>query len=395
MAMSSAPRAAVVGAGIGGLAAAIALRRAGWEVEVYEADSEPRELGAGLSLWPNGARALRALGLDEPVARGVEQVGGIRRADGRMLAGFEADAISGRFGEPIVGLHRVALHGALLEACGPERVRAGMRVESVEVGDAGAGGAELRFADGSSAGADLVVGADGLRSAVRASLLGDGEPRDAGIVAYRGISPADGTEPAGEWWGRGSVAGLLPLRGELVYWYFGCLGSDRLGRGEELLGEYEERVGAIVSRTPADQVLVHGLYDRDPVDSWSRGAATLLGDAAHPMLPFIGQGAGAALEDAVVLGQVLADVAGGGGGGVGPEPGQDLSQRAAQIEVALSAYERARTKRAALFVKESRRAAAIALPRSAAIRRLRDTLFPLVPESTRLRHFARLLDWAP
>ncbi len=385
-----------MGAGIGGLAAAIALRRAGWEATVYEADPEPRELGAGLSLWPNGVRSLRTLGLDEPVALGLEQAGGVRRADGRMLAGFKADAIPGRFGEPLVGLHRVELHGALLAACGRERVRAGTRVEAVEVGGAvadhgvgagagaGAGGAELRFAGGSSARADLVVGADGLRSAVRAALLGDGEPRDAGIVAYRGIAPAAGPVPAGEWWGRGSVAGLLPLRGELVYWYFGCLGEDRPGRVEELVGEYEGRIGEVVALTPADQVLVHRLYDRDPVGAWSRGAATLLGDAAHPMLPFIGQGAGAALEDAVVLGEALAAVPAAGGG-----------ERAAHVEAGLAEYERARVKRAVLFVKESRRAAAIALPRSAATRRLRDSLFPLVPESARLRHFARLLDWSP
>jgi len=146
----------------------------------------------------------------------------------------------------------------------------------------------------------------------------------------------------------------------------------------------EERIGAAVARTPVDQVLVHRLYDRDPVGSWSRGAATLLGDAAHPMLPFIGQGAGAALEDAVVLGKALAGAAAASEG-----------ERAARVEAGLADYERARVTRAALFVKESRRAAAIALPRSAATRRLRDALFPLVPESARLRHFARLLDWSP
>jgi 2-polyprenyl-6-methoxyphenol hydroxylase-like FAD-dependent oxidoreductase len=366
--------AAVIGAGIGGLAAAIGLARGGWEVTVYEADPEHRPLGAGLSFWPNGVRALRWLGLDELLAEGVDQEGGVRRADGKLLAGFKAGAIDDRFGEPIVGLHRADLHEALLAACGPQRVRLGRRLAAVEVNEPG-DGAELRFADGAVERADLVVGADGLRSATRAALLGDGEPRAAGIVAFRGVCAGTGPVPAGEWWGRGSVAGLLPLRGERVYWYFGAIGADRPGLLDELVAAYAPPVGEAVARTPAAAVLVHDLYDRDPAESWSRGAATLIGDAAHPMLPFVGQGAGAALEDAVTLAKALRD-----------EP---------DVGAALAAYERARVRRAALFVKTSRRAAAVALPRSAAARRLRDLLLPRLPESTRLRQFAPLLDWSP
>ncbi|MDX6624181.1 MAG: hypothetical protein QOE75_2113 [Solirubrobacterales bacterium] len=366
--------AAVVGAGIGGLAAGISLTEVGFSVTHYEKSPEPRELGAGLGIWPNGVRALRALGLDELVAQGLDQAGGVRRADGRMLAGFKAGAIERRFGEPILGLHRAELHKALLAARGPGAVRWGTTVEAVEAGDAGEG-AGLRFTGGSSARADLVVGADGLRSAVRASLLGDGEPRDAGIVAYRGVAELAAEVPAGEWWGVGSVAGVLPLRGGLVYWYFGARGEDAPGALERLTAEYDPVVGEVVALTSPEEVLVHQLCDRDPVRSWSRGPATLLGDAAHPMLPFIGQGAGAALEDAVELGRALA-----------AEP---------EIPAALARYESRRVERVALFVKTSRRAAAIALPRSALARRLRDTLLPRLPESTRLRQFAPILDWSP
>jgi 2-polyprenyl-6-methoxyphenol hydroxylase-like FAD-dependent oxidoreductase len=373
--MAGSPTAAVVGAGIGGLAAGISLSAAGFSVMHYEKSPEPRELGAGIAIWPNGVRALRALGLDEFVDGALHQEGGVRRADGRMLAGFAAGAVDRRFGEPIVGLHRAELHAALLARCERERFRLGREVSAVTVGASAADGAELRFADGSSVRADLVVGADGLRSAVRESLLGDGEPRDAEIVAYRGVVELVDEVPPGEWWGRDSVAGLLPLRGGLVYWYFGARGRDTPGALERLAAEYDPRVGAVVALTPPDQVLVHDLYDRDPVKSWSRGAATLLGDAAHPMLPFIGQGAGAALEDAVELGRALE-----------AEP---------DIGAALVRYEARRVERAALFVKTSRRAAAVALPRSAFTRRLRDTLLPRLPESTRLRQFAPILDWSP
>ena len=357
----------VVGAGIGGLAAAIALERAGYATTVYEADGEWRPLGAGLSLWPNAVRALRALGLGALVEQGVNQAGGVRRADGSMLAGFGPGAVEKRFGEPIVGLHRADLHAALLAACGPERVRLGMRLAALE-------GEELRFADGSTARADLIVGADGLRSVVRAGLLGDGEPRDAGIVAYRGVAALEADVPAGEWWAKDAIAGLLPLRGGRVYWYFGARGEDTPGRVEELCAAFDGAVGEVVALTPAEQILVHRLYDRDPAASWSRGAVTLLGDAAHPMLPFIGQGACAALEDAVVLGAAAAN----------DDPA-----------AALLAYESARLKRTARFVKTSRQAAAIALPRSPLARRLRNSLLPLLPESTRLRQFKPFLDWTP
>ncbi len=359
---------AVVGAGIGGLAAAIALDRAGCEVTVYEAAPEHRPLGAGLSIWPNAVRALRALGLEELLSGGIEQAGGVRRADGTMLAGFAPEAIRRRFGEPILGLHRERLHEALLAGCGPERVRLGMRLEAI-------GDGELRFADGSAARADLVVGADGLNSAVRAGLLGDGPPREAGIVAYRGIAAGAGEVPPGEWWGIGSVAGLLPLADGRVYWYFGARGEDRPGLLDELAAAYDPAVAEVVARTAPERVLVHRLCDRDPVGAWSRGDATLLGDAAHPMLPFVGQGACAALEDAVVLGAA-----------VGAH---------AEVGTALAAYERARIGRTTMFVKRSRQAAAVALPKSALARRLRDALLPRLPESTRLRQFAPLLDWAP
>jgi 2-polyprenyl-6-methoxyphenol hydroxylase-like FAD-dependent oxidoreductase len=358
----------VVGAGIGGLAAAIALERAGYAVTVYEAEAELRPLGAGLSIWPNAVRALRWLGLGELVEQGVDQAGGVRRADGSMLAGFGPGAIEKRYGEPIVGLHRAELQAALLDACGPQRVRLGMRLAALE-------GERLRFADGSTAGADLIVGADGLRSAVRAGLLGDGEPIEAGVVAYRGIAVHDAEVPAGEWWGKDAVAGLLPMRGGRLYWYFGARGEDRPGRVQELCAAFDPVVGEVVALTPAEEVLVHRLYDRDPVGSWSRGAVTLLGDAAHPMLPFIGQGACAALEDAVVL---------GGAAAAHDDPA-----------AAVTAYQRTRVKRAARFVKTSRQAAGIALPRSSLTRRLRDTLLPLVPEAARLRQFKPFLEWTP
>jgi 2-polyprenyl-6-methoxyphenol hydroxylase-like FAD-dependent oxidoreductase len=350
--------AAVVGAAIGGLAAAIALRQAGWEAMVYEAAPDVRPLGAGLSIWPNGVRALRELGLGDLAAAAPRADGALRRADGSALAGFDPDALEARFEAPLVGFHRAGLHEGLIAAVGAERVRTGMRLAELDR-------VELRFDDGSSVRADLIVGADGLNSTVRSALLGDGEPRDAGIVAFRGVADFDGPVPAGEWWGPGSVAGLLPLGRRRVYWYLAHRGDADLAALPGLLAEYGEPVREVARRTEAEQVLMHRLYDRDPVPSWSRGTATLLGDAAHPMLPFLGQGACSALEDAVAL-----------GGAMAAEP---------DVEAALAGYEQARLERTAALVAGSRKAAKAALLESRVGRRVRNALVSRAPESIRLR----------
>lgn len=351
-------QAAVIGAGIGGLAAGIALKQAGWEVTVYEATSELKPLGAGLSIWPNGVRALRALGLGDLAAAAPRPDGALRRADGSVLAAFDPEALEARFGAPLVGFHRADLHAGLLEALGQEQLMTGMRLGEVAGGD-------LRFEDGSSVRADLIVGADGLGSTVRAGLLGDGEPRDSGIVAFRGVSRLDGPVAAGEWWGPGSVAGLLELGGGRVYWYLAYRGEPARAALPELAAEYGEPIREAVGASDEDEVLVHRLYDREPVESWSRGTTTLLGDAAHPMLPFLGQGACSALEDAVALGAALK-----------AEP---------SVEAALAAYEQTRVKQAATLVSGSRKAAKAALLGSKTGRAVRNALLSKAPEAVRLR----------
>jgi 2-polyprenyl-6-methoxyphenol hydroxylase-like FAD-dependent oxidoreductase len=358
-------RATVIGAGIGGLAAAIALRRAGCEVAVREADQEIREIGAGISVWPNGVRALRALGLDDFVDDPqVPRVSGaLRRADGSVLAEFGTEVIAGRYGEALVGLHRRDLHGALLEAFGADGVKRGSRLIDIEDD-------VLQFADGDSDQPDLAVGADGLRSTARGALISDEDPRDSGIVAFRGVSPAPGEVPAGEWWGEDSAAGLLPLKGGLVYWFVTFRvpegqpdpSRDELPRRAE---EFAAPVPEIVAATPPEDVLLHRLYDRPPARTWSSQKSTLLGDAAHPMLPFLGQGACSALEDAVALGECVA--------------------ARGDIQGALADYEARRVRRTAKLVVGSRRASSLALSQSPLGRRLRNGLLGRIPMGMRLR----------
>ena len=356
--------AAVVGAGIGGLAAGIALRQAGCDVTVYERADELRPLGAGLSIWPNGVRALRSLGLGELAAAAPRGGGALRRADGSVLADFGPDLIAERYGAPLVGLNRRDLHAALARELGEQRLRLGARVSDVDEG-------RLSFADGAEVRADLIVGADGLGSLVREKLLRDGSPADSGIVAFRGLAAWDREVPPGEWWGRGSVAGLLPLSGGLVYWYVALRGRADGFELQNALYEYSAPLPQIVHTTPRDEILCHRLFDRPSAKRWSAGATTLLGDAAHPMLPFLGQGACAALEDAVALREAVA--------------GADHNH------AAIEAYEGSRLKRTAELVRGSRRAASLVLAGSGAARRLRDVAVAKLPASVRLRQLDRVI----
>jgi 2-polyprenyl-6-methoxyphenol hydroxylase-like FAD-dependent oxidoreductase len=361
--MNGAREAAIIGAGIGGLAAAIALEQGGWQTTVYEAAQELRPLGAGLSIWPNGVRTMRDLGLAEFVDAAPKTGGALRRTDGKVLAQFDPTVLEQRFGAPLIGLHRADLHQALVGALGADRVRLGTRLAEYEEG-------ELRFADGSTRRADLIVGADGINSVLRAALVGDGDPRDSGYVAYRGVSTAAIDSASGEWWAPDADAGLLHLGEGRVYWYLAYRGDPDPGELSARAAGFDPVIGEIIEATPPDEVLVHRLFDRDPIVSWSDGNATLLGDAAHPMLPFLGQGACQALEDAVALGSAL---------------GVEASVSAGLVE-----YERARVKRTATLVKASRRAARVAIL-GAGGGRLRDAAIRLLPEALRLRQLDPLI----
>ncbi len=358
------PHAAIAGGGIGGLAAAVALRKAGLEVTVLERSQELQPIGAGLSIWPNGVRALRAIGLGELAdpAHARPADGALRRADGSELAAFDGAALDARFGAPLVGLHRGELLGGLLrraQDAGAD-VRWAAQVESVDED-------RIRFAGGETIKADLIVGADGIHSVIRAAVLGDGAPIDSGLIAWRGIATGPAAAaPAGEWWGPGAAAGVLPLAGDQTYWYVAYRGTA--GDAAELdrqLQPFGEPINAIVAATPEGDRLSHALFDRDPAKHWSRGPLTLLGDAAHPMLPFLGQGACSALEDAVALGVAVSS--------------------AGSIPEALAAYEAERRPRTAKLVKGSRQASKVALARSPIARAIRDRLVATVPAGMRLR----------
>ncbi|MFH5821576.1 FAD-dependent oxidoreductase [Georgenia sp. AZ-5] len=377
--------AVVVGGGIGGLGAAIALRRAGWHVTVLERSPKPAEIGAGLTLMANGQRALRALGLAEVVHADARPQGGggIRDPRGRWIARVDGAYLARTVGTAIIGIHRESLHRLLREALPPGAVVPGARVTDVVPGPPASVTYRL---DGATrtVGADLVVAADGIRSFVRAALWpGHPGPRYTGTTAWRAVTRRPWTMDvaAMSTWGAGAEFGIVPLADGRVYWFAaarapeGRRGTDELAEVRARFGGWHGPIPDLLAAARPEDVLRHDLYElARPLPPCRRGAVVLLGDAAHAMTPHLGQGAAQALEDAVVLGALCT--------------GRDL-------EAALSGYDRLRRRRTQAVAAASRWAGRLGPElRGAPLVAARDAALRALPALT-LRQAARFTRWTP
>jgi salicylate hydroxylase len=311
----------IVGGGIGGLTAALCLRRYGIAVDVYEQAPALREIGAGVQISPNASRLLRRLGLGEQLDRvGVRpDVLVMRRWDDdsvivREPAGTAAEE---RFGAPYYTFHRADLHQVLTEALPPGVVHTGHKLTEISSDPPHN---RLVFENGAEVRAAVVIGADGLRSLVRQSVLAD-RAVFSGQTAYTGLVPAERAPEIAAvtcttmWVGPGRHMVCYPVRsGEMLNWSLAVPANTASpeswtteGTAEEALAAVEgwhARVRSLVGAT--DRTLVRPLYDRSPIQRLGRDNMTLLGDAAHPMLPFMAQGAAQAIEDGWVLADCLA-----------------------------------------------------------------------------------------
>ncbi|MEA2905311.1 MAG: hypothetical protein QOI12_2698 [Alphaproteobacteria bacterium] len=318
--MTKVQNVAVVGAGLGGLCAAIALRQRGFDVTIYEQADRLGEIGAGIQLSPNASRVLIALGLDRAFeAIAFEPNRHVVRSwkTGAIVSATQMKGVfRPQYGAGYFGAHRADLHSVLQRAVPAECIRLNAKCTGVrQLADR----AILTFADGSEAQADVVVGADGIRSAVRASLFGPDAPRFTGHIVWRGLVPSDAL-PKGliepdmtAWFGpNGTVVHYYVRRGKLVNWiaHFEAdwreeswsVESDWREAAKAFAG-WNPLLGELFSRT--ERCYKWALYDRDPLPGWTQGRVTLLGDSAHPMLPYLAQGAAQALEDGYVLADML------------------------------------------------------------------------------------------
>jgi salicylate hydroxylase len=314
-------RVAIIGGGIGGLTAARALSRRGIEVAVYEAAPELREIGAGVALGPNAMKVLRSLDLEDAVRdiAGRSEWHVTRNGKtGRLISKTSREEQAASFGSAAATVHRADLLEVLAAAVPDDIVTLGARCTGVE-GDGAVGIA--RFEGGGEVEADVIVGADGIHSVVRASLFGPDAPRFTGKICYRSVVPVDdvvGERPSNDnaqWLGPHGTIVLYPVRrDELINVV--CHYDDAGYRHEswvsecersEVLERYRGWHESLLRIFSAGEVWYKwALYDRDPIARWTRGRVSVLGDAAHPMLPYLGQGACQAIEDGCVLAAALA-----------------------------------------------------------------------------------------
>jgi salicylate hydroxylase len=343
-------RALVVGGGLGGLAAAVALAQAGIDVQVQEQALRLTEVGAGVSLAPNGLRMLERLGVGE----GVERVG-VRYMSNRLLLsdGRPVRHEPGEFSQPgtNVGIHRADLLALLAAQLPAGTVRTGHRCASFSQD---AESATVGFADGTTATADVVIGADGIHSVLQGFVVTPASPVFSGVVAYRGLVPriegyrADAIQM---WMGESKHFLVFPVRAGQLLNYVGFVSSETSVReswsasGDPValaahFAGWDPVIGQVIAAIsgPGGSGFQWGMYDRAPLPRWSSGRLTLLGDAAHPMLPHLGQGVNQALEDAVALATLLG-----------------ASDRSDDVPRALAAYEKLRRDRTARVQLGSRR----------------------------------------
>ena len=353
-------RVAIIGAGIGGLAAALALRRRGTDVVLYERASKLAEVGAGLQIGPNSIKVLRALGLEDALRKNAFEptnMVSLKWDDASLrwrepMKGFYAE----KFGAPYMTAHRADIHAMLHAALGavPIRLRANcIGAETVN------GTAVARFSDGHEAEADVVVGADGIRSAIRAQHFGDGAPRFTGMIAWRCMVPMQCVPTrvgpcGGVRLEHGEYVGWIGPNGHVICYPIGA-GGDVLNifgghytqdwveeswsvpstRGELIAAKAGWNEALIGMFRHVEHVFKWGIHDRDPLPQWSKGRVTLLGDAAHPTMPTLAQGANMAVEDGYVLARALV-------------------RHADDLDAALNAYTAERQPRTARVTLQSR-----------------------------------------
>ncbi|HVB89429.1 MAG TPA: FAD-dependent monooxygenase, partial [Beijerinckiaceae bacterium] len=316
------PRIGIVGGGIGGLTLALALLRSGLDATVFEQARQFGRVGADVNLTPNAVRALDGLGLGEAIrasaARPTQRLS--RRWDtGEITSRIEmSEAAETLYQAPQLTLHRADLLEALDSALPAGAIRFGKRVSGVA---SNGNSARLSFEDGSSAEFDILIGADGIHSIVRAAMFGQEHPRFTGVVAYRAIVPREKTNVPGldaftKWWGPDPRSQIVtfPLNHGREIFIFATTAQDdwrheswtQPGSVDELRAAYagfHSEARALLDA--CDSVLKTALYEREPLACWSKGAMTLLGDSCHPMMPFMAQGAAMAIEDAIVLARSL------------------------------------------------------------------------------------------
>ncbi len=366
----------IIGAGIGGLTAAIALLKKGFEVEIYEAAKELKAVGKGIWIPPNALIALQKLQLADQIAEKGVPLKRVELRDYRdgIVQSIELEEIRKKLGFSIVSIQRSLLQQILKEKIPPEILHLGKRCLEIIDSD---GEIIAKFNDGTEASGQILIGADGIHSPVRRSLFGTVPLVDSGQTCYRGIAeielPPELHAVSWEIWGGKFRFGFSPVKPTGVYWFAPLVASPsekalREARVSQLAENYREfppPVAELIANTPPESLIQTDLKELAFLKSWHRGRTVLLGDAAHGMTPNLGQGGAQAIEDAVVLAEKLSE---------NSEP-----------EEAFRQYEKDRMKRVYQIKKLSRQFGQMAHLQPRWLQKARNTLMKISPKSWKKR----------
>lgn len=356
---------AIVGAGIGGLSTALALKQNGQDVTIYESAPEIKPVGAGILMANNAMQVFDKLGVRKKIEKAGCKISNIKITDAQLNTISTADLTKyeNKYGVYNVAIHRADLQKILADEIGFQNIQLSKRLLKIEQGKE----FKLTFEDNTTVKADLVIGADGIKSVVRNQLFGTGTLRDTKQKCWRGICELDWTskynDEAFEAWGKGKRFGFVKIGNNKVYWF--AVTNETLMKDNlnitELFKNFHPEIVKIISETPKDKIILSDIIDLQPIKQWQNGKVCLIGDAAHATTPNMGQGACQAVEDAYVIGKLFSE--------------------GKSVEEVFTQYEKLRMEKAHFIVNTSWTIGKIAQLENSAVVGLRNAIIKIIPKS--------------
>ncbi|UHO38706.1 FAD-dependent monooxygenase [Chryseobacterium capnotolerans] len=367
---------AIIGGGIGGLATALALQKNNLDITIYESASEIKPVGAGIIMANNAMQIFEKLGIRHKIEEAGHKISTIKITDPqlRTLSDVPLKKFERKYGVHNIAIHRGDLQMILAKEIGFDNIRLSKRLSKIEQGSSYL----LTFEDGTTAIADAVIGADGIKSVVRQQILNIGKQRSANQKCWRGVSELDWTKKyshqAYEAWGKGKRFGFVRINEQQLYWY--AVVNDNLVKYPtqlaELFSEFNLDVSRIISETPKEKIFINDIIDLEPISQWQKDRVCLIGDAAHATTPNMGQGACQAIEDAYVLGKLFSE--------------------GKSVEETFKQYEEMRMKKAHYIVNTSSTIGKVSHYENSLAVWLRNTLLKATPSSTNEKQMEKVFD---
>ena len=371
----------IVGAGIGGLTAAIALRQKGFEVEIFESFPEMKKMGAGIVLANNAMQVFQRLGLSEMIYKNSNHISSLKLVDEKLatLTEINLKSFEQKLGTHYAAIHRGTLQELLLKNFPTEHLHLGKRVKQlIEIDDK----IQLYFEDGTSHQTNVLIGADGIHSVIRKHFFPKTAIRNAYQVCWRGITkmklPERFQHEINESWGKGTRFGIVPLADGEVYWFALANYKNDFrtefheANLEKMFSDYDPIVAKIIHSTPTDKIIVNEINDLKPIKKWHTNNVCLIGDAAHATTPNMGQGACQSIEDALALSVCL--------------------ENEKNIVKAFSNFQKLRIKKANGVINQSWQVGKIAQLENYFGRKIRNSIMRMTPNSLGKKQSAKIFE---